>query len=182
MITGGKYQIFKPNPKYCMTSILKEIELASHTQTLKDEKWKGSMGDEFNAMNKNHMWNLVNRRMAKNIVGNKWKFQIKRLPDGSIERYKSRLVVKGFHQRPDLDYHETFSPMIKYATIRLVLGTTVGKGWPLRQIHVNNAFLQGHLTNDVYMTQPPCFIDKDRQNHVCRLNNAIYGLKQSPRT
>lgn len=114
-------------------------------------------------------------------MGSKWIFRIKRLPNGFVDRYKARLVAKGFHQRPGVEYHETFSPLIKHATIRLFLGTAVARGWPLQQLDVNNAFLQGPLTEEVYMLQPPGLVEKDKPNHVFRLKKEIYGLEQAPR-
>jgi hypothetical protein len=113
-------------------------------------------------------------------VGCKWIFRTKRHYDGSIDRYKARLVAKGFHQRPEVDYYDTFSPIIKPITIRLVLSITISSRWTLRQLDVNNAFLQGTLTKHVYMHQPLGFIDKDFLSHVCKLQKAIYGLKQAP--
>lgn len=105
-------------------------------------------------------------------------YRIKRKFDGPIDRFKARLVVKGYTQRLGLDYKETFNPVVKPATIRAVLTVAVMHGWPLRQLDVNNAFLHGHLTETVYMNQPPGFKDASKPNYVCRLNNAIYGLNR----
>lgn len=90
-------------------------------------------------------------------------------------------MAKGFHQQPGIDFNDTFSPVIKSTTIRLVLGLAVNRDWPVRQIDVNTAFLQDHLNEEVFMSQPPGFHDTDRPSHVCRLRKAIYGLKQAPR-
>ncbi|KAK4839517.1 hypothetical protein QYF36_022495 [Acer negundo] len=124
---------------------------------------------------------LAPSEMASNIVGCKWIFRIKRKSDGSIDRFKARLVTKGFNQPPGVDYFETFSPVIKPTTVRLVLNIAISHGWPLRQLDINNAFLQGHLTETVFMAQPLGFIDSDHPTHVCKLKKAIYGLKQAPR-
>ncbi|RVW25345.1 Retrovirus-related Pol polyprotein from transposon RE1 [Vitis vinifera] len=139
------------------------------------------MSAEFDALLRNGTWDLVPSHPTQNLVGCKWIFRTKYLPNGSIDRYKARLVAKGFHQCPGIDYSETFSPVIKPTTVRLVLSLAVSQGWSLRQLDVNNAFLQGTLTEDVFMSQPPGFIDRDHSHHVCKLRKAIYGLKQAPR-
>ena len=90
-------------------------------------------------------------------------------------------VARGNHQRPGVDFHEMFSPVIKHATVRLVIGTAVAKGWPLQQLDVNNAFLQGPLHDEVYMLQAPGFVDIEKPNHVYPLKKAVYGLRQAPR-
>ena len=117
------------------------------------------MNDEFDVLVRNGTWELVPSTSMQNLVQCKWVFHIKWLSDGSIDRYKAKLVAKGFHQRPGVDYHDTFSHVVKPTTIRLVLSLAVSKGWQLRQLDVNNAFLLGHLFKDVYMARPSRFVD-----------------------
>ena len=157
------------------------LEPTTVKEALSDANWRHAMTEEFNALVRNGTWVLVPRTRNQNIVGCKWVFRTKRLSDGSVDRYKARLVAKGFHQRPGVDYTETFSPVIKPTTIRLVLSLATSRGWPLRQVDVNNAFLQGRLYDEVYMIQPPGFVDSTKPDHVCRLHKALYGLKQAPR-
>ena len=139
------------------------------------------MEQEFQALLKNDTWQLVPPVSGVNIIDSKWVFKVKRHADGSIERYKARLVAKGFKQRYGLDYEDTFSPVIKPTTIRLLLSLAVTRGWFLRQLDVQNAFLHGVLEEEVYMRQPPGFVDPARPNHLCCLFKALYGLKQAPR-
>ena len=107
-------------------------------------------------------------------------FCLKRKPDDTIDRYKARLVAKGFHERPGLDYHSTFSLVAKSTTVRVLLSLAVSQGWSLHQMDVNNAFLHGQLDEVVYMSQPSGFVDPNLLTYVCKLNKAIYGLKQAP--
>jgi hypothetical protein len=129
----------------------------------------------------NDTWHLVPRKEAKNVIDSKWVYKIKRHADGSIGRYKACLVAKWFKQRYIIDYEDTFSPVVKAATIRLVLSVAVTKGWSLRLLDVQNTFLHGTLDEEVYMNQLRGYENPRFPNHVCRLDKAIYGLKQAPR-
>lgn len=106
---------------------------------------------------------------------------MKQKPDGSVNRYKVRLVAKRFDQTCGIDYHETFSPVVKPASIRLVLELAVQFDWNVRQLDVSNAFLHGYLNEEVYMERPQGFIDSPHPDYVCHLHKSIYGLKEAPR-
>jgi hypothetical protein len=139
------------------------------------------MEEEFSALMKNGTWHLVPASQASNIIDCKWVYKVKRKTDGTIDRHKARLVAKGFKQRYDIDYEDTFSPVVKAATIRLVLSIAVSRNWSLRQLDVQNTFLHGVLEEEVYMKQSPGFHDASHPGYVCKLDKALYGLKQAPR-
>lgn len=139
------------------------------------------MSTEYEALLKQGTWSLVPSPPSGNIIGCHWIFKLKRHSDGTIARYKARLVARGNQQTEGIDYTETFSPVVKQPTLRLVLSLDVHFGWPLRQLDVTNAFLHGVLQEDAYMTQPPGYKDPSRPSHVCKLHKALYGLKQAPR-
>uniref|UniRef100_A0A2N9I242 Integrase catalytic domain-containing protein n=1 Tax=Fagus sylvatica TaxID=28930 RepID=A0A2N9I242_FAGSY len=120
----------------------------------------------FKLFNKQGTWSLVPLPATKNVVGCKWVYKLKHNSDGSIARYKARLVAKGFHQQQGIDFDETFSPVIKPPTVRLILSLAVSLQWPLRQLDVKNAFLHGTLKEEVYMTQPQGYIDPTHPNLV----------------
>jgi hypothetical protein len=124
----------------------KSAEPSHYSEASQDAKWRDAMDVEFSALQKNETWTLLPRQAGKNIIDSKWVYTIKYKPDGSIERYKARLVAQGFTQRFGIDYAETFSLVVKPATIRLVLSLAVSQGWYLRQIDIQNAFLHGFLS------------------------------------
>jgi len=114
-------------------------------------------------------------------VTGKWIFKHKFHSDGSLARHKARWVVRGFSQQHGIDYDETFSPVVKPVTIRVVLSIAASYSWPIHQLDVKNAFLHGHLEETVYYQQPPGFVDPANPDHVCLLQRSLYGLKQAPR-
>ena len=103
------------------------------------------MNSEFEALLRNGTWTLVRPKPNINLVGCKWVYRIKRKDDGTIDRFKARLVAKDYHQQHGIDFHETFSPVVKPATIRLVLSIVVTHRWTIRQLDIQNAFLHGLL-------------------------------------
>jgi len=112
-----------------------------------------------------------------NVVGYKWIFKTKFKSDGSIEQYKGHLVALGNHQQTGIDYNETFSPILKSSTVRLLLSIGVSCQWIMRQLVVKNAFLHGFFDENIYIKQPPGFIHPHCPTHAYRLKKSSYGLK-----
>jgi hypothetical protein len=139
------------------------------------------MEKEYAALLTNDTWALVQQPPNCNIVFGKWIFQHKFKADGSLERYKARRVLHGFTQQPGVDYDETFSPVVKPATVQTVLSLALSRSWPIHQLDVKNAFLHGTLMETVYCSQPTGFVDPAHLNLVCLLHKLLYDLKQAPR-
>jgi hypothetical protein len=134
------------------------LEPHNLSSALQSPHWLQAMREELTALHHQHTWDLVPRHDSMNIVGSRWVFKTKLKSDGSVERFKARLVAKGYSQLEGIDFTETFSPVIKPTTIRLVLSLAITHGWPIRQLDVKNAFLHGHLKEVVYMEQPLDFL------------------------
>ena len=139
------------------------------------------MEGELESMRKNQVWDSVNLSSNKKTIGNKWVLKIKWKEDGSIENYKARLVAKGYTQQEGIDYEETFSPVVRFASIRLILTVVAHMDLELNQMDVKTTFFNGQLNEEIYMEQPVGFIIQGQERKVCRLNRLIYGLKQSSR-
>ncbi|MCO5561003.1 hypothetical protein L7F22_014623 [Adiantum nelumboides] len=144
-------------------------------------QWESAMDDEMDALVKNDTWDLVCLPSGKKAIGSKWVYKVKCKSDGSVERYKARLVAKGYAQTKGLDYDETFSLVAKMTTLKLVIAMASMFGCKLRQMDVNNAFLNGDLEEEVYMIHPEGYQHSEFPYYVCRLKKALYGLKQAPR-
>jgi Reverse transcriptase (RNA-dependent DNA polymerase) len=156
-------------------------EPSTFTQANQHPHWRQAMADEFTALAANNTWKLVPRPTAQNVIGSKWVFQIKKRADGIIDHYKACLVVKGYNQQQGVDYHDTFSPVVRPTSIRLVFSIIVSNNWAIRQFDVQNTFLHGDLHEPVYMDQPPGFLLPYYSDHVFLLQKSLYNLKQLPR-
>jgi hypothetical protein len=149
---------------------------------LQDPKWVTAMQAEMDALQANQTWELVPLPSGEKTVGCKWVFTIKYLVDGSIDRYKARLVAKDFTQISGKDFGATFAPVAKLTSVRLLVSLAASHSWLLHQLDVKNAFLHGNLLETIYMDPPPGFrAEGEYAGKVCRLRKSLYGLKQSPR-
>nr|GEX67036.1 ribonuclease H-like domain-containing protein [Tanacetum cinerariifolium] len=149
--------------------------------SLQNPHWNNAMHDEYNALVKNGTWILVPRPAGINLARSMWLFKHKFHADGTLSHYKARLVANGSSQQLGIDCDESFSPVVKPTTIRTVLRLVVSCKWPIYQLDIKNAFLNGDLSETVYMHQPPRFMDPQYPHHVCLLQKSLYGLKQAPR-
>uniref|UniRef100_A0A5B6Z4V3 Reverse transcriptase Ty1/copia-type domain-containing protein n=1 Tax=Davidia involucrata TaxID=16924 RepID=A0A5B6Z4V3_DAVIN len=187
MVTRSKAGIHKPKILYNLHVTTTPIEPQNYTEASKLPTWRAAMSEEFQALQNQGTWSLVPRPSNNPVIGCKWVFRLKKNADGSIARHKARLVAKGhlvakgYHQTEGVDYHETFSPVVKQPTIRIMLSLALHYQWPIQQLDVANAFLHGFLHEDVFMEQPQGFQDPAYPSHVCKLRKALYGLKQAPR-
>ncbi|RVX07945.1 Retrovirus-related Pol polyprotein from transposon TNT 1-94 [Vitis vinifera] len=164
------------------TSSITEIQVPQNIhEAFKYPKWKAAVDEEVRALEKNGTWEITDLPRGKKPVGCKWIFTVKYKADGNVDMYKARLVAKGFTQSYDIDYQETFAPVAKLNTVRVLLSLAANLDWSLHQLDVKNAFLNGDLEEEVYMDIPAGLETTSNFNKVCRLRKSLYGLKQSPR-
>ncbi|GJT13592.1 ribonuclease H-like domain-containing protein [Tanacetum coccineum] len=181
MVTMSQSGIVKPVDHLSLhTSYISPIP-KSLFLSLKDPHWCNSLYDEYNALVKNGTWIIVPRPSCVNVVRFIWLFKHKFHADGTLSRYNTHLVANSSSQQLGVDFDETFSPVVKLDTIRTVLCLAVSRKWPIYQLDVKNAFLNGDLFETVYMHHPPGFVDSWFPHHVCLLQRSLYGLKQAPR-
>jgi hypothetical protein len=175
----------KPPERFCsyiaMVSSIRESEPSTFEEATSRQIWRDSMMEEYNSIMKNDVWEVVPRPEGKSVVTSKWLYKLKHATDGSIEKYKARFVARGFSQVEGVNYDETFAPVARYTSIRVVISIAAEMGWKIHQMDVKTAFLNGLIEEEVYIEQPLGFEVHGRESHVCRLKKALYGLKQAPR-
>ena len=169
MVTRSQNGIVKKKQLFLAT---RQKEPTTIKQAMKDSNWVEAMQRELVALQSNDTWELVDPPLNANIIGCKWVFKLKYKADGTLERHKARLVAKGYNQTQGLDFFDTFSPVVKPATIKIVLTLALSYGWKVRQLDVQNAFLNGDLDETVYMSQPPGFSHQHLSHKVCKLRKA----------
>lgn len=145
------------------------------------KQWKGGMTEEFESLEENDTWALVDLPHGRTALRGRWVYTLKRGPNGEVTRYKARWVVRGFEQREGLDYNETFASVVKPMSYKAIFALAAAEDWDLEQMDVKTAFLYGDVEEEIYVEQPTGFASEKYPRRVCKLNKALYGLKQSPR-
>jgi hypothetical protein len=149
----------------------------------KSQKWRQAMQDEYDALLANQTWELSELPKGRKAIGCKWTFKLKQNGDGSIARYKARLIAKGYTQREGVDFTETYAPVAKFTTIRSMFALAAVKGYNVTQMDVSTAYLHANVEEDLYMEQPLGYqlTGESGEKLVCKLKKSIYGLKQAGR-
>lgn len=143
-------------------------------------KWNEAVLEKIRAPEKNKIWDVVELPRGRRSIGCKWVLNVKSKTNGTIGRYKTRLVAKGCTRTYVINYTETFASVAKLNTIRVILSLAANLDWSLQQRDINNTFLNGEL-EEVFVMLPPGFCKRNEQNKVCKLNKSLYDLKESPR-
>jgi hypothetical protein len=164
-----------------MVKVIQKVEPTCFEHAVGNPKWDNAMDEEMAALDANATWELVALPKDNKAIGCKWVYKVKHNADGSVSKYKAKLVAKGYAHSYGINYEETYSPVAKMTTVRVIIAMAAAKGWSLHQMDVKNVFLHGDLQEEVYMEQPPGYVDQTHPNLVCRLKKALYGLKQAPR-
>ncbi|GJU29676.1 retrovirus-related pol polyprotein from transposon TNT 1-94 [Tanacetum coccineum] len=157
------------------------IEPKNVNEALKDESWVVAMQEELNQFVANDVWELVPLPISQSVIGTKWVFRNKLDENGIVSRNKARLVAQGYNQQEGIDYDETYAPVARLESIRILLAIACANDFKLYQMDVKSAFLNGFINEEVYVAQPPGFIDFQKPNYVYKLKKALYGLKQAPK-
>ncbi|GAA0149435.1 transmembrane signal receptor [Lithospermum erythrorhizon] len=162
-------------------SLGRGVEPKSFEEAMRDSRWRAAMQAKIQTLENNHTWTLASLPPGKQALGSRWIYKVKHKLDGTVERFKARLVVFGNHHIEGIDYSDTFALVARMVTVRTFLAVAAAKDWELHQMDVHNAFLHGDLTKEVYMKIPPGF-EQGRCGQVCRLRKSLYGLKHAPRS
>ena len=179
-------RISRPLDRFVFThtsllTTLSSVHIPNHfSQVVQHECWCQAMQEELKALKENHTWDVLQCPPSIKPIGCKWVYSIKFNPDGTLARYKARLVALGNRQEYGIDYDETFAPVAKMTIVRTILAIATSQSWPLYQMVVKNAFLHGDLKEEVYIRIPQGY-ESTSKNEVAQLRRSLYGLKQASR-
>lgn len=194
MLTRARDGIVQPNKLYDDFVLAAEVdafeldelclaaeEPVSVDATLSEECWSRAMDDELGSIRGNGTWEFATLPRGHRAIGLKWVFKVKKDPDDNVIKHKARLVAKGYVQRQGVDFDEVFAPVARMETVRLLLAVAAHCEWRVHHMDVKSAFLNGDLTEEVYVHQPPGYVSVGNENKVLQLRKALYGLRQASR-
>jgi len=166
----------------CSSAVIGEpLTYEQAIESKESVQWREAMNSEIKSLADNNTWTLTELPKDCKPIGCKWIYKKKFKSDGSVERFKARLVAQGFSQQEGIDYNETYAPVVKYKTLRIILAVAVNQDLEVHQLDIKTAFLNAIMKETVYMKQPKGYSKvKKKQNLVCKLNKTLYGTKQAP--
>jgi hypothetical protein len=181
LVQKPTYDGFVTHHYVYMVRVIQEVEPTCFEQIVGNPKWDNATDEKMAALDANVTWELVALPEDKKAIGCKWVYKVKHNAYGFVSRYKATLVTKGYAQTYGVNCEGTYSPVAKMTTIRAIIAMVATKRWSLHQMDVKNDFLHGDLQEEVYMEQPPSYVDQTHLNLVCRLKKALHSLKQALR-
>ncbi|KAL5802512.1 hypothetical protein ACOSQ4_030817 [Xanthoceras sorbifolium] len=158
-------------------ALFADCDPLTFSEAAQHDEWLQAMDAEIQSIEKNNTWELTSLPEGKKSIGVKWVYKTKYKFDGQVDKLKAGLVVKGYKQKPGIDYYEVFAPVARMDTIRMVIVLAAQKKWKIHQMDVKSAFLNGFLNEQVFVEQPASYVKKDHEDKVLRLKKALYGLK-----
>jgi hypothetical protein len=161
---------------------IRNTEPQNFAQAVDHQVWRDAMVEEYDSIVRNDVWDVVPRPVGKLVVTSRLLYKIKIAADGSVEKHKACFVARGFSHIEGVDYDETFTQVVRYTSIKIIISITVDMGWRIHKMDVKTTFLNGFIEEEVYMKQPQGFEVSDNETHVFILRKALYGLKQAPRS
>ena len=179
IVTRSQNGIFKPKKIFSLVVQTIVVEPSSFKEAMLHHDWQAAMKIEYVVFLTNSTWKLVPKPVNKRIIGCKWIYKLKLKADGLVDRFKARLVAKGFNQTYGIDYFETFCLVVKPTTIRIIFSLAISHGWLVKQLDVNNVFLNGELEEEVYMVQHLGFVDHSKPDFVCKLSQSLVWSEAS---
>ncbi|CAB0043199.1 unnamed protein product [Trichogramma brassicae] len=162
-------------------ALVEPLSLNEALNCPKKDEWMAAIEEELASHKKNETWNIINRPEGIQVLDTKWVFKTQLNTDGTVRRYKARLCARGFKQRAGIDYEETYAPVVKYESLRILFAIAAHEDLEMVQFDVKTAFLYGILEEDIYITLPQGLHESHGENQVCKLKKSLYGLKQASR-
>nr|GEV65588.1 retrovirus-related Pol polyprotein from transposon TNT 1-94 [Tanacetum cinerariifolium] len=169
------------DPEMCMYALtVSTAEPKNIKEAMADSAWIEAIKEELHQFDRLQVWELVDKPFGKSIIRLKWLWKNKKDEDQTVIHNKARLIAKGYAQEEGIDFEESFVPVVRLEVVWIFIAYAAHKSFPIFQMDVKTAFLNGPLKEEVYVAQPDGFVDPDHPEKIYRLRKALYGLKQAP--